>query len=280
LTIPLYIDIYNGMANLASYLKEFLHKKIFNLFFYIGFILFFVTPIPISHADEIYAAVATNFHNPLKALVKEFEKRSEHKVIIISGSTGKLYAQIVHGAPFDIFLSADEIRPQLLIKEGRAISGTQYSYALGKITLWSPSLNIISDSLKSTFLTNKFSHIAIANPITAPYGMAALQTIKKIGLLNKLKPLIVYGENIGQVFHFVFSKNAELGFVALSQILDPKNKLKGHRIDIPSKYYDPIKQDIVVLRRGKNNKGAMDLWHFLKSRQAQEIIKQYGYELS
>jgi molybdate transport system substrate-binding protein len=280
LTIALYIDIHNGIMNLAFNLKIFQYRNIFKLFFFIGFFWFFANPIPISHADEIHAAVATNFHNPLKALVKEFEKISKHKVIIISGSTGKLYAQIINGAPFDIFLSADELRPQLLIQAGMAISGTRYSYALGKITLWSPSQNIISESLKSIFLVNKFSHIAIANPITAPYGRAALQTLKKLGLFNKLKPLIVQGENIGQAFHFVFSNNAELGFVALSQVLDPKNKLKGNRVDIPSEYYDPIKQDIVILKRGESNKGAMDLWHFLKSHQAQEVIKRYGYELS
>jgi len=268
------------MVKFLTYLKKSKCRKIFNIFFTIGFLWFFANPISISHANEIYAAVATNFHNPFKTIVKEFEKKSGHRVIIIPGSTGKLYAQIINGAPFDIFLSADELRPQLLIQSGIAISGTRYSYALGKITLWSPKPNIISDSLKSIFLVKNFSHIAIANPITAPYGRAALQTLKKLDLLKKLKPLIVHGENIGQAFHFVFSNNAELGFVALSQVLDPKNNLKGYRIDIPSEYYDPIKQDIVVLTRAKNNKGAMDLWNFLKSHQTKEIIKKYGYELS
>ena len=199
-----------------------------------------------AQADEIQAAVATNFHNPFRAVVKQFEKKTGHKVIIISGSTGKLYAQIVHGAPFDIFLAADDLRPRLLIQEGRAVSGPQYSYAFGKITLWSPTLNLISGSVESTLRKKKFSHIAIANPATAPYGKAALQPLKKLGQWDLLKPFMVQGENIGQTFHFVFSENAELGFVALSQVLDPKNNQKGKRIDIPSEYYDPIKQDIVI----------------------------------
>ena len=127
-------------------------------------------------------------------------------------------------------------------------------------------------------LKNKFSHIAIANPTTSPYGKAALQTLEKIGQWERLKPLVVQGENIGQTFQFVFSENAELGFVALSQVLDPKNNQKGKRVEISSDHYDPIRQDIVVLTRGKDNAGAMSLWRFLKSDQAKGIIKKYGYE--
>ena len=256
-------------------------RKFNPLFYIILFLWNFINPVsyPIAWADEIQAAVATNFHNPFKAVVKQFEKKTGHKVIIIAGSTGKLYAQIVNGAPFDIFLSADSLRPELLMQEGRAVSGTQYSYAFGKITLWSPSPNLISESVKSTLLKNKFSHIAIANPVTAPYGKAALQTLEKLNQWVHLKPRIVQGENIGQTFQFVFSKNAELGFVALSQVLDPKNIHKGKRLDIPSSYYDPIKQNLVVLTRGRDNAGTMDLWRFLKSNQAKTIIKGYGYEL-
>ena len=257
-------------------------KKFNHPFYIVLFFWNFINPVsyPIAWADEIQAAVATNFHNPFKAVVKQFEKKTAHKVIVIAGSTGKLYAQIVNGAPFDIFLSADSLRPKLLIQEGRAISGTQYSYAFGKITLWSPRSNVISESLISTLLKNKFSHIAIANPNTAPYGKAAFQTLEKVGQWDRLKPLVVQGENIGQTFQFVFSENAELGFVALSQVLDPKNNQKGKRVEIPSEYYDPIKQDIVILTRGKNNTGAMALWEFLRGEHAKQIIKKYGYESS
>jgi molybdate transport system substrate-binding protein len=128
-------------------------------------------------------------------------------------------------------------------------------------------------------LKSKFSHIAIANPTTAPYGKATLQALERIGQWDRLKPLLVQGENIGQTFQFVFSENAELGFVALSQVLDPKNNQKGKRVEIPSDYYNPIKQDIVILTRGKHNTGAMALWQFLRGDQAKRVIKKYGYEL-
>ena len=256
-------------------------RKFNRLFYIILFLWNFINPAsyPIAQADVIQAAVATNFLNPFKSVVKQFQKKTGHKVIIISGSTGKLYAQIVNGAPFDIFLAGDSLRPQLLIQEGWAVSGSQYSYAFGKITLWSPNTNMILESVESTLLKKNFSHIAIANPTTAPYGKAALQTLEKLGQWDQLKPLVVQGANIGQTFQFVFSKNAELGFVALSQVLDPKNNQKGKRVYIPSEYYDPIKQDIVILTRGENNSGTMNLWRFLKDDQAKQIIKKYGYGL-
>jgi molybdate transport system substrate-binding protein len=255
------------------------HIKFIILYFIFLFFYIFINLVSTTHAGEIQAAVATNFINSFKLLVKQFEKNTGHKVLVISGSTGKLYAQIVNGAPFDIFLSADSLRPKLLINKGHAVSGTQYSYALGKITLWSPSANIIFNSVESTLLNKKFSYIAIANPATAPYGKAAVQTLKSLGLWDQLKPFIVQGENIGQAFQFIFSKNAELGFVALSQVLDPRINQKGKRVHIPNRHYDPIKQDIVVLTKGKNSPGTMELWEFLKSKQAKKIIKQSGYGL-
>jgi len=262
------------------YMTKKIRFRKFNLFFY--FILFlwsFINSSLIAQAEEIQVAVATNFINPFKSVVKKFERKTGHKVIVISGSTGKLYAQITNGAPFDIFLSADSRRPELLIKQGYAVLGTQYTYALGKITLWSSNTNIISNSVESTLLKKKFSHIAIANPVTAPYGKAALQILKNLDQWENLKPFIVQGENIGQAFQFVFSNNAELGFVALSQVLDPKNIHTGIRVDIPSHYYDPIKQDVVVLTKAGNSVGSMELWNFLKSDEAKKIIKKRGYEL-
>jgi len=234
---------------------------------------------PEAHAAEIQVAVASNFHNPLKEIIEEFEKTTKHKALIISGSTGKLYAQILNGAPFHIFLAADSLRPQLLEKNGGAIYGTRFSYALGKITLWSPDMDAISDTVKSTLLRKKFSHIAMANPITAPYGKAALQTLKNLGLWKMIQPSLVQGENINQAFQFVFTNNAELGFVSLAQILDPKIIQKGKRIDIPDEYYDPIKQDAVILSKGQSNDGAISLWNFLQSDESKNIIKKYGYGL-
>jgi len=234
---------------------------------------------PEAHAAEIQVAVASNFHNPLKEIIENFEKTTEHKALIISGSTGKLYAQILNGAPFHIFLAADSIRPQLLEKNGGAIYGTRISYALGKISLWSPNSDAISGTVKSTLLRKKFSHIAMANPITAPYGKAALQTLKKLGLWNIIQSNVVQGENINQAFQFVFTNNAQLGFVSLAQILDPKIIHKGKRIDVPDEYYDPIKQDAVILANGKSNDGAISFWNFLQSDISKKIIKNYGYGL-
>ncbi len=230
-------------------------------------------------AGEIQAAVASNFYSPFKNIVHQFEKETGHKVQIISGSTGKLFAQIMNGAPFELFLAADQRRPKLLEKNGNTISGTRFTYALGKITLWSAISNAISEDGKSTLQAKNFSHIAIANPKTAPYGKAALQTMQKLGLWNEVRPLIVQGENISQTFQFVASQNAELGFVALSQILDPKNKFKGKRWDVPEKFYDPLKQDIVILKNGKNNPAAKALWKYLQNDAAKRIIKNYGYGL-
>ena len=260
-------------------MKKFIQNKFIAKVFTFLYLTTFTYPVSPVAADQINAAVATNFYNPFMDIVKQFEVYSGHEVNIISGSTGKLYAQIMNGAPFDIFLSADSLRPKFLIQNGKAISGTQFTYAFGKIILWSPDSNLILNNLELTFLKQTFSHLAIANPITAPYGKAAYQVLKKIGQWDKLKSVIVRGENIGQTYHFIFSQNAELGFVSLSQVLDPQQKTKGKYLDIPIEYYDPIKQDVVVLSKGEKNSGALDLWQFLKSPQAKRIIKEYGYGL-
>jgi len=284
LTISLYIIIYNGNltsthSSILFIMKKFIQNKFIAKVFTFLYLTTFTYPVSPVAADQINAAVATNFYNPFMNIVKQFEIYSGHEVNIISGSTGKLYAQIMNGAPFDIFLSADSLRPKFLIQNGKAISGTQFTYAFGKIILWSPDSNLILNNLKLTFLKQTFSHLAIANPITAPYGKAAYQVLKKIGQWDKLKSVIVRGENIGQTYHFIFSQNAELGFVSLSQVLDPQQKTKGKYLDIPIEYYDPIKQDVVVLSKGEKNSGALDLWQFLKSPQAKRIIKEYGYGL-
>ncbi len=243
--------------------------------------IFISVPIFSSKAwsNEIHVAVASNFYNPLREIATQFEKETNHQIKVIAGSTGKLYAQIMHGAPFDIFLAADQKRPMMLEKNGNAISGTRFTYAVGKITLWSVFPNAISKNGKSTLRANNFSHIAIANPRTAPYGKAAIQTMQNLGLWKKIQPKVVQGENIGQTFQFVASQNAKLGFVALSQILDPKNKFKGEKWDVPEKLYDPINQDAVILKKGGNNSAVKTLSKYLKSKKAKLIIQKYGYGL-
>ena len=230
-------------------------------------------------ANEIQAAVAANFHNAFREIAGQFETKTGHKVLIIPGSTGKLYAQIVNGAPFELFLAADGRRPGLLEKEGKAVPGTRFTYALGKITLWSPNPDAISGNGESILRKKNFAHIAITNPITAPYGNAALQTLQKLGLWKEVQPLVVQGENVGQTFQFVSSQSAELGLVALSQVLDPKNHKKGSRWDIPEELYDPLEQDVIILEKGKNNPGARALWNFLRDAAVKQTINKYGYGL-
>ena len=232
-----------------------------------------------AEADEILIAVASNFYNPLREIARSFEKETGHKVQVVAGSTGKLYAQIVNGAPFELLLAADSRRPRLLEKGGWAVPGTRFTYALGKITLWSPNPTAISKDGESTLRKRNFAHLAMANPITAPYGKAALQTLQKLGLWSKVQPLVVQGENIGQTFQFVASQNAELGFVALSQVLDPKNHQKGTRWDVPDRFYDSLEQDLVILKNAENNPAVKTFWKFLKNKHAKRIIKKYGYGL-
>ena len=174
-------------------------------------------------------AVASNFINPLKNIKTQFEKVTGHRMVIISGSTGKLFAQVKNGAPFDLLLAADSLRPRLLEEEGLAVSGSRFTYAVGQLSLWSTNPNQIHGAGADIFQNQAFNHLAIANPKSAPYGRAALQALTKMGIWDQVRGKIVKGENIGQTFQFVATQNSELGFIALSQILDPKNKLKGSR---------------------------------------------------
>ncbi|MFQ5449500.1 MAG: molybdate ABC transporter substrate-binding protein [Nitrospinaceae bacterium] len=228
---------------------------------------------------EVRAAVAANFFNPLKAIAVAFEKQTRHRVDIISGSTGKLYAQVTHGAPFDLLLAADSRRPRLLVKKGFAVPGSRFTYAVGRLTLWSPDPGRIAGKGPSVLRENHFNHLAMANPKTAPYGKAALQTLRKLGIWEQVGRRVVRGENIGQAFQFVASGNAELGFVALSQVLDPKHKEKGSRWDVPPSFHDPIVQDMVLLKPGRSNPAARAFAKFIRGSIAREIITGYGYSL-
>ncbi len=230
-------------------------------------------------AGEVTAAVASNFLGPLKEISARFEKETGHKVILISGSTGKLYAQIKNGAPFDLFLAADSLRPALLEKEGFAVPGSSRTYAIGQLALWSlDPFRIGGDSAK-IYQKESFKHLAIANPKTAPYGRAALQTLQKLGVWDQVEGRIVQGENIGQTFQFVATENAELGFVALSQVLGPKNKSKGSRWEVPATFHDPIQQDLVLLQHGKSNSAATELIQFIQSEAMRRSIEEFGYRV-
>ncbi|MCU7834047.1 MAG: molybdate ABC transporter substrate-binding protein [gamma proteobacterium symbiont of Taylorina sp.] len=227
-------------------------------------------------ADTIRVASASNFTATIKVIAHQFEKESGHQVTIISGSSGKHYAQIKNGAPFDAFFSADSKRAELLDKEKIAIPGSRFIYAVGKVVLWSPKKNYVDK--KAQILTQgKFRYLAIANPKLAPYGLAAQEILKTFKLWDKLRSRMVRGENIGQTFQFVKSTNAALGFVALSQIKRPNQSIEGSYWRVPQSLYTPILQQAVLLK--ESEAGHLFL-AYMKSRKAQQIIQDFGYDVT
>ena len=229
------------------------------------------------HAAEIRVAVAANFAQPMKEIAAEFEKETTHKVSLTQGATGKFYAQISNGAPFDVFLSADDETPAKLIKEGKAVAGSQFAYAIGRLALWSPKPDVVDEG-GSILRTDSFKFLSIASAKGAPYGKAAVQTLQKMGLLLKLEPRIVQGESIAQTYQFVASGNAQLGFVALSQIYENGKLKSGSAWIVPEDQHDQLKQDAVLLNSGKDSAAAQALLVFLKSEKAKKIIAAHGYQ--
>ena len=230
-------------------------------------------------AEEVRVAVAANFKATLNEIVTNFEQDTGNTILISAGSSGKFYAQIKHGAPFDVFFSADVTRPQLMEEEGLAVPGSRFTYAIGRLTLWSPDPSLLKDDGATVLSNGRFDHLAMANPKTAPYGTAAQQTLVALGLWNQVKDQIVQGENIGQTFHFVFSKNAQVGFVAQSQVLDSKINGAGSRWDVPENLYEPLRQQAVLLTNGQYNEAAKAFLNYVKGPEARNIIEQLGYGL-
>lgn len=224
-------------------------------------------------AESIRVAVASNFNPAMRALVDQFEQQSGHEVTLISGSTGKIYAQIINGAPFDVFFAADVERPRQLEQDNLIQSGSRFTYAIGQVVLWSPDPDIIDDNA-CILNSDNFHHLAIANPRLAPYGQAARQILEAKGVWNTLQNRIVRGENIGQTFQFVKSGNAELGFVALSQLKHSLTGDTGSQWWPPVDLYDPIEQQAVQL---SNKAAAADLLAFVQSAEARQLIQQHGY---
>jgi len=232
----------------------------------------------IAYAGEVQVAVAANFTAPMQEIAALFEKDSGHKAILSFGATGKFYAQINNGGPFEILLSADDETPTKLEKEGMGVPGTRVTYATGRLVLWSAKSDYV-DGKGEVLKKGEFNHLSLANPKTAPYGAAAIQVMTKLSLLSALQPKIVQGENITQAYQFVASGNAELGFVALSQIYRNGMLTSGSAWFIPSNLHNPIKQDAVILVKGKSNPVATALMQYLQTNKAKSIIKSYGYEL-
>jgi molybdate transport system substrate-binding protein len=233
--------------------------------------------IPPARADEVTLAVAANFTAPMKQIAAEFEKDTGHKVLASFGSTGKFYAQIKNGAPFEILLSADEETPAKLSKENLAVPGSQFTYAVGKLVLWSTKPGLV-DSAGSILKKGGFEHLSVADPKLAPYGAAGMETMKALGVLEAVQTKIVTADSITQAYQFISSGNAELGFVALSQVLK-EGKIEGSSWLVPSNLYSPIRQDAVILEKGKGQPGAAALLKYLKSDKAKAIIRSFGYEL-
>ena len=213
----------------------------------------------------------------MERLESDFEKTGDHTLTVTTGSTGKLYAQIRNGAPFDILLAADQRRPRLLEEESRAVSRSRFTYAVGRLTLWSPDAKRVSVDGRKTLRAGAFRRLAIANPDLAPYGAAAREALTVLGHFDKFGGRIVRGENIGQAHALVATGNADLGFVALSYVLSPRNKQPGSRWDVPQALYTPIRQDAVLLKRGAENPAARAFLEFLKTDAARAVIEDSGY---
>jgi molybdate transport system substrate-binding protein len=224
-------------------------------------------------ADEIRLAVATNFSETADALVALFEQGSEHTVLVSAGSTGNHYAQIRNGAPFDAFFAADVERPTLLEREGFAVAGSRFLYAVGRLVLWSPRANFV-DADGRVLERGEFRFLAIANPELAPYGAAAREILMARGLWSSLQPKLVRGQDIGQAYSFVHTGNAELGFVAYSQVKQPAGEVAGSYWLVPENLYKPIAQEAVLLR---DVPPAREFLEFVKSTAAREVIRSYGY---
>jgi molybdate transport system substrate-binding protein len=230
-----------------------------------------------AQADEALVAVAANFAEVIQELKPVFEKASGHKLTSTTGATGKLYAQIKEGAPFQVLLSADAKTPELLESEKAAVAGSRFTYAIGKLTLWSSDQGRISADGATALKAGDVRHIAIANPDLAPYGVAARETLQALGLWDSLKSKIVMGQNIGQTHSMVSTGNAQLGFIALSAVLSPRESAKGSRWDVPQNLFTPIRQDAVLLNSGSKNNAAIAFMAFLKTPEARAVIDRFGY---
>lgn len=229
-------------------------------------------------AEETRIAVAANFSAPAKQIAEAFERGTGHRATLVTGSTGKFHAQIVNGAPFDVLLSADDETPARLEKEGHAQAGTRFTYAIGRLVLWSTRPGVVDDE-GAVLKRGEFRHLAVANPKLAPYGQAAMETLAALGLADTLRPRFVLGENIAQTHQFVASGNAELGFVALAQVMKDGRIADGSGWVVPARLHQPIRQDAALLTRGRDNAAAKAFLAWLKDNAAQATIRSFGYDL-
>jgi len=223
-------------------------------------------------AAQTNVAVPANFTDAAKEIAAAFKQKTGHDAVLSFGSSGQLYTQITQDAPFQIMLSADDARPKKLVDDGLAVPDSHFTYAIGKLVLWSKNPNLVKG--EATLTSGTFAKLSICNPVAAPYGAAAVETMKSLKLYDALQPKLVEGANITQAFQFVATGNAEIGFVALSQL---RGNIGGSRWLVPQKFYKPIKQDAVLLKKGAGNAAAIAFMAFLKGPEARAIIEKYGY---
>lgn len=246
-----------------------------------GFILItafvFFLSASAAQAEQVFVAVAANFSAPMKAIAADFEQKTGHQLRVIYGSSGKLFAQIVHGAPYQLFLSADTAKPRKLIDQQLAEADTRFTYALGTLVLWTADEKV-AELTAQTLGKNSFRHLALANDRLAPYGQAARETLEKLGVWSSVKSKLVTGENIAQVYQFVSTGNADYGFIALSQVIDDGQIAKGAGWVVPQSYHQPIRQDAVLLKKGAQSEAARALLDFIQSQPVVDLIKRYGYQ--
>jgi len=228
-----------------------------------------------SYADEILVAVASNFSETAKEIAAQFEQKTGHKVQLSYGATAKFYTQISQGAPFDVFLAADSTTPARLESEQKAVKNSRFVYAVGRLVLWSADTNYV-DAEGKVLQRDQYAHLAIANPALAPYGKAAMAVLQHLGITPNPEK-VVTGENIGQTYQFVHSGNAQLGFVALSQVYSKGKITRGSAWMIPETYYPAIVQEAILLNKAEKNQAAIEFLAFLKTPQVKKLIADDGY---
>lgn len=227
-------------------------------------------------AGEVAVAVAANFAVPMQKIAARFEQDTGHKAVLAFGSTGRFHAQIANGAPFEVLLAADAATPQRLETEGLAVKGSRFTYAVGRLVLWSASPGVV-DPQGAVLRGAGPARLALADPRLAPYGAAAVEVLTRLGLIESLRPRFVQGESIGQAHQFVASGNAPMGFVALSQVQVDGRLSGGSAWVVPAGLHSPLQQDAVLLQRGRDNPAAQSLMRYLRSPAALQIIRAHGY---
>ena len=239
--------------------------------------LFLIFLNKVSSAENIYIGVASNFFGPIEIIKEDFENKTSHDIIITSGSSGSLYSQIINGAPLDIFLSGDQKLPKMLENNSKGIAGTRFTYAKGQLQLWSNNKNLLHKKFPGVLNSTVIKYIGIGNPKFVPYGFAAKEVLQKLGMFAKLKPKLILGKNINQVFVMGYFGNLDLAFVAKSDVIIKNNEQKGQTWDIPQELYSSIKQDAIMLISGQKKNGVKDFLDFITSDYIKNKIRNLGY---